>query len=74
MAESLVKKAIVTPLWVWYWAVASLYYISVWQKQPYSVWVFALLVLTREVMRDLDVWDEWCKRPTLFVYITEREY
>ena len=54
-AESLVKKAIVNTTLRCLWTVASLYRCDGFYHTSVG---FALLVLTREVMRDLDVWDE----------------
>lgn len=32
----------------------------------YSAWVFALLVRTKEVMRDLEMWDKWMYKAHAF--------
>ena len=54
-AESLVKKSNCEHYIVCLWTVASLYRCD---RLYHTSVGFALLVLTREVMRDLDVWDE----------------
>ena len=35
-------------------------------KSSYSAWVFALLVRTKEVMRDLEMWDKWMYKAHAF--------
>ena len=55
MAESLVKKSNCEHYTVCLWTVASLYRCD---RLYHTSVGFALLFLTREVMRDLDVWDE----------------
>lgn len=52
---SLVKEAIVNTTLGMILGCGIVILVMVWQIKSYSVWVFALLVLTREVMRDLGV-------------------